>query len=348
VINYRKNSSTRNGVMDIPEDPRERKKWMMEILKGYAEDFHICDPEDQPNVFARQEPDYRKLKSGNRNPQEIKSWRHLKFTHEFLQERYGLFSDSSFITDCPLHKLHPLEGEDPKRFRKALQLVAEGEIGFVCRRYIGCPRRHCELKNQRVIDISDLVALLDRKGREHARKILSAYWEDRYGEKLGHFPKDGRTQIPKDRMHEADLPERYSVPKIELEKLLRIPHKGKGAGLRFAEKALEVFVGSPLVPYDGHSSDTEDAILFSKSFDWKTTLPRLGSGGRLFIWLHWKQAEKGSKLVLSDRDVARALGVDRKTIQRTKQKLFSHGLLEVTPADEKKSHWSAKYRQKEG
>lgn len=114
--------------MHVDEDSRECKKWMMEILKGYAEEFLICDPDDQPNVFARPDPDYRELRSGNRNPQELKSWRYLKFTLEFLQDRYGLFSDGAFITDCPLHKLYPIEGEEPKRFKSALQLVARERL----------------------------------------------------------------------------------------------------------------------------------------------------------------------------------------------------------------------------
>jgi hypothetical protein len=37
--------------MDIPEDPRERKKWMMQVLRDYGREFLIFEPEDQPNVL---------------------------------------------------------------------------------------------------------------------------------------------------------------------------------------------------------------------------------------------------------------------------------------------------------
>jgi hypothetical protein len=32
--------------MDTPEDPQERKKWMMELLQDYGEEFLIFEPED--------------------------------------------------------------------------------------------------------------------------------------------------------------------------------------------------------------------------------------------------------------------------------------------------------------
>ena len=54
--------------MDIPEDPQERKKWMMQLLQDYGREFLIFEPEDQPNVFAAPEPEYRELRSGNLDP----------------------------------------------------------------------------------------------------------------------------------------------------------------------------------------------------------------------------------------------------------------------------------------
>ena len=45
--------------MNIPDDPLERKKWMMDLLKVYGQQFLIFEPEDQPNVFASPEPEYR-------------------------------------------------------------------------------------------------------------------------------------------------------------------------------------------------------------------------------------------------------------------------------------------------
>jgi hypothetical protein len=84
----------------------------------------------------------------------------------------------------------------------------------------------------------------------------------------------------------------------------------------------------------------------SNSFDWTAKLTEFGIASRLFIWVHWRQAEAGSRLRLTDQDVADALGVDRRTIQNHKQLLVERGYLKVEPADEKLSLWSAQYEPK--
>jgi hypothetical protein len=136
---------------------------------------------------------------------------------------------------------------------------------------------------------------------------------------------------------------RTAVPKDGLERLFSVPVKGRGAGERFVKLALDLITGSPLVPYDGFTSAGEDSIRPSRVFDWAANLTELGVASRLFIWVHWRQAEAGSRLRLTDRDVAAALGVDRRTIQNHKQLLVERGYLRVGPADEKTSLWSAQY-----
>ncbi|MGB6068539.1 MAG: hypothetical protein WBG50_27340, partial [Desulfomonilaceae bacterium] len=175
--------------MVIRGDPLERKKWMMDLLKVYGRQFLIFESEDQPNVFAAPEPKYRDLRSGNLDPRELRSWRYLDFTLQFLRERYGLFPDQRLVIDCPVHQMYPLKGERPEDFRKSFHLTAEGTIKFRCRRSIGCKRKHCSAKNNRSTDLYDLVALLDKKGREHARQVVSDYYEQLHGQKLGHFPR---------------------------------------------------------------------------------------------------------------------------------------------------------------
>jgi hypothetical protein len=71
--------------MNIPDDPQERKSWMMQVLQDYGKEFLIFEPEDQPNVFAAPEPEYRDLRSGNLDPRELRSWRYLDFTLQFLR-----------------------------------------------------------------------------------------------------------------------------------------------------------------------------------------------------------------------------------------------------------------------
>lgn len=250
--------------MDIPEDPQERKKWMMQILQAYGRDFLIFEPEDQPNVFAAPEPEYSDLRSGNLDPRELRSWGYLDFTLQFLRERYGLFPDQHLVVDCPVHQLHPLKGERPEDFRKSFQLTAEGTIRFLCHRSIGCKRKHCSAKGNRSLDLYDLVALLDKKGREHARKVVSDFYEKIYGQKLGQFPRPEDPDTS-DRTESSVM--RYAVPVAELEKLFSIFVKGRGAGERFVKLALELITGSPLVFYDGFNSALEDSILLSSIFD---------------------------------------------------------------------------------
>ncbi len=288
--------------MDIPEDPQERKKWKMELLQDYGREFLIFEPEDQPNVFAAPEPEYRDLRSGNRDPRELRSWRYLDFTLEFLRERYRIFTTRHFVIDCPLHELHPLDGEEPKNFRKCFQLSAEGTIKFRCRRSIGCKRKHCSAKNNRSLDLYDLEALLDKKGRESARQVVSDFYEKLHGQKLGYFPRSkepaasGKTELSVIR---------HAVSKAALEKLFGVPMKGPGAAERFAGMASVLIKQSPESPYDGHHSDAGNEILFSKTFDWQEKLREFGSAARLFVWLHWKQAEAGAKLIFTVPELAR-------------------------------------------
>jgi hypothetical protein len=168
--------------MDISEDPRECKNWMMQLLQDYGRESPIFEPEDQPNVFAAPEPEYRELKSGNLDPRELRSRRYLGFALQFLRERYGLFPDQHLVNDCPVHQLHSLKGERPKYFRDAFRLTAEGTIKFRCRRSIGCMRSHSSAKTNRSMYLYGLVALLEGKNLEYGRRIISDYHEGIWSE----------------------------------------------------------------------------------------------------------------------------------------------------------------------
>jgi hypothetical protein len=39
-------------IMDIPDDPQERKNKMVKILQDYGKECLDFEPEDQPNVFT--------------------------------------------------------------------------------------------------------------------------------------------------------------------------------------------------------------------------------------------------------------------------------------------------------
>lgn len=331
--------------MDIPEDPQERKKWMMQILQDYGRDFLIFEPEDQPNVFAAPEPEYRDLRSGNLDPRELRSWRYLDFTLQFLRERYGIFPDRHFVIDCPVHQLHPLRGEEPEDFRKSFQLTAEGTIKFRCRRSIGCGRPHCSAKNNRSLDLYDLVALLEKRGLEHARQVVSEFYEKLHGQRLGHFPESEEATTSA-RTESSVM--RYAVPKAALEKLFAVPMKGPGAGERFAGMASGLIMRSPESSYDGHHSVMDEVVLFSKAFDWEEKLREFGPAARLFVWLHWKQAQAGAKLTFTVPQLAREIGLNERTLQKHKATLQSLGFLEVESAEGGNSAWSVRYNPGSG
>lgn len=331
--------------MDIPEDSQECKKWMMQILQGYGREFLIFEPEDQPNVFAAPEPEYRDLRSGNLDPRELRSWRYLDFTLQFLRKHYGLFPDQHLVIECPVHQLHPLRGEQTVDFRKCFQLTAEGTIKFRCRRSIGCKRKHCSAKNNRNLDLYDLVALLEKKGREHARQVVSDFYENLHGQRLGHFPRSGE-KTESDKTESSVM--RYAVSKVGLEKLFAVPMKGPGAAERFASMASVLIAQSPESPYDGHHSDMGEAVLLSKAFDWEEKLREFGPAARLFVWLHWKQAEAGAKLIFKVPELARQIGVNERTLQKHKAILQSFGYLAVESGEDGKSVRSVRYNPGSG
>jgi hypothetical protein len=330
---------TRRPILAIPEDPRERKKWMMQVLQDYGREFLIFGPDDQPNVFAAPEPEYRDLKSGNLDPRELKSWRYLDFTLRLLQEKYDLFGNGRLVTDCPIHKLHPLKGERPEDFRDAFRLTAEGTIKFRCRRSIGCKRSHCSANTNHSMDLYDLVSLLEGKRLEYARRVISDYYEREHGQKLGYFPKGEESTTDA----EKAIVMRYAVPRSKLKKLFSIPMKGHGSAERFIEKALELICNSPEAAYDGYHSTTSNSVLFSKSFDWDKRLREFGAAARLLFWLHWKQAEAGTKLVLTVPQVAGLLGMNERTLQKHKALLQRLGYLKVEATRDKESLWAALY-----
>jgi hypothetical protein len=335
----------RNEAMDIPEDPQERKKWMMDLLQDYGQEFLIFEPEDQPNVFGAPEPEYRDLRSGNLDPRELRSWRYLDFTVQFLRGRYGLFPDQHYVIDCPLRQLYPLKHERDEDFRRCFQLTAKGTIRFRCRRSIGCKRKHCAAKNNRSLDLYDLVALLDKKGREHARQVVSDFYEDLHGQRLGHFPKS--EEAPTADKVESSVT-RYAVSKATLEKLFAVPMKGPGAAERFASMASGLIAQSPESPYDGHHSDMGEAVLLSKALDWEEKLREFGSAARLFVWLHWKQAEAGAKLIFTVPELARQIGLNERTLQKHKAILQGLGYLTVESREDGKSVWSVRYNPGSG
>jgi len=316
---------------------------VMEVLRAYGKEFLVFDPDDQPNVFAEAEERFPPARSGRVNPRQMKNWRHLPRILQFLRDRYGLFRSGRLVTDCPIFVLKPRKEDDPKEFRKALQvIVAKGLVLFKCRRAHFCGRKSCLAQNKSRLDIYDLICWLDgKRDLNHARKVVAEY----FNVELANFPKPVGSPAQRKRAgdEEADWL-RYAVPKEALGRLFRLPHSGRGAPQRFAAKAVEIITGAPQVPYDGHNADTGDAILFSRSFPWEINLKEFGPAARLFIWLHWKQAEAQRRLELTHEEIAKALCTKPGSMKEYARQLVRAGFIEVSQEDKPKNSWSAKYR----
>jgi hypothetical protein len=266
---------------------------------------------------------------------------------QLLRDRYGLFRSGRLITDCPLFVLQPRKGDDPKEFGKAFQaIIAKGLVWFKCRRAHFCGRKTCPTHKKTLLDIYDLICWLDgNRDLNHAIKVLAEYFDV----ELANFTK-AESSVSKRKGAGDEKTDwfRYAVPKEALDRLFRLPTSGRGAPRRFTAKAIEVITGASEVPYDGHNADTGDAILFSRSFPWETKLKEFGAAARLFIWLHWKQAEAQRKLILTHEEIAETLGIPIKTMKGWTRELVKKGYVEVSHEDKAKNSWSAKYRSDAG
>lgn len=152
--------------MSIPDDPMERKKWMLKLWQDYGERFAVFHPDEQPlppvevwhaDMYEpyRPEPD----EQGNFDPRVIRHLRWWDQTREFLRERFGLQVSSDYLFDCLAGKYQGRfsdqidEKEERRWYARALRMGAfmyDGKVGvgFSCRSR-RCQRIKCPLNLQR-------------------------------------------------------------------------------------------------------------------------------------------------------------------------------------------------------
>ncbi len=152
--------------MSIPNDPMERKKWMLRLWHEYGERFAVFHPDEQPlpptDVWHADmyepynpEPDEK----GNLDPRVIRHLRWWEQTKEFLLERFGLQVSPDYLFDCLAGKYQGRfsdeieEKEERRWYVRALRMGAfmfNGKVGvgFSCRSR-KCQRVRCLLNLQR-------------------------------------------------------------------------------------------------------------------------------------------------------------------------------------------------------
>jgi hypothetical protein len=150
----------------IPDDPTERKKWMLKLWHEYGERFAVFHPDEQPlpptevwhpDMYEpyRPEPD----EQGNFDPRVIRHLRWWDQTREFLRQRFGLQISPDHFFDCLARKYQGRfsdqidEKEERRWYGRALRMGAfmfDGKVrvGFSCRSR-RCQRIKCPLNLQR-------------------------------------------------------------------------------------------------------------------------------------------------------------------------------------------------------
>lgn len=152
--------------MSIPEDPLERKKWMLKLWQDYGEQFAVFHPDEQPlpppevwheDMYEPYEPEPDQ--DGKYDPRLIRHLRWWEDTRRFLRERFDLQISLHYLFDCLAGKYQGRfseetdEREERRWYVQALRMGAfmfEGKVGvgFSCRSR-RCQRIKCPLNLQR-------------------------------------------------------------------------------------------------------------------------------------------------------------------------------------------------------
>ncbi len=152
--------------MSIPEDPLERKKWMLKLWQDYGEQFAVFHPDEQPvpppdvwheDMYEPYEPEPDQ--NGKYDPRVIRHLRWWEDSRRFLRERLGLEVSLDYGFDCLAGKYQGRfskeieEREERRWYVRALRMGAfmfDGKVGvgFSCRSQ-RCQRIKCPLNLQR-------------------------------------------------------------------------------------------------------------------------------------------------------------------------------------------------------
>ena len=149
--------------MGIPEDPLERRKWMLKLWReDYGARFAVFEPQDQPapelaswhsDMWEPYEP--KPDEKGDYDPGAIRHVRWFERTKEFLQDRYGFTIGPDLFFDCRAMQYQGRFSEEVTHEKERLWYIRALRIGtflfngklgvgFSCRS-LGCQRKRCPL-----------------------------------------------------------------------------------------------------------------------------------------------------------------------------------------------------------
>ena len=333
---------------------------LVEAWKKYGATYNVFVPEEQPTPkgegWDRHMPE--PSDSGTFDPQLMKHWRFFTATRNFLWQRYaehGILQSPALTFDCLVPKYQkPLKVSEAKRGKRKkkvdpeewyagavrMLMTEDGEVGFTCRSK-ECLRTQCKLnlqnpKRKSPVDIFSLIQIFHGyRSVAKATKIVAEAFEIR----IGKFEfKD---------VEKKPLIKRYAVPKWAIQDLIQrfsdIRHQDIP---RLVEEAVDLVKTYQVVELEhGRVFSNYFAFLWPQILDNQVLEKINGASNRLYLWLLVQQEERARRnefaMRLTDAEIARAIGVSRKTAGIYRQELEKLGLLKI-----KEGIWTAGYTPK--
>lgn len=310
-------------------------------------------PAEQPAplVWDRQlqEPDDK----SRWNPQTIKHWRFFQLTKEFLKGRYRILAGPALVFDCqvpafqeklsfykpkPRERLHS-NGDPLRWYVDALEMfiTSQDEVGFDCHS-TECLRTRCKLNIRnpdcmRRLDLFSLIQIFHGfRSVNQAIRIVSK----EFG-KIDKFESHG--------VQEREKIIRYAVPKHEIHDLIiRYAGKRRQHITQLIEEASDLIRSCMIVELDhGRVFSNYFAFLWPPIIENKILTRINGLPIRLYLWLLIVQEENAREnrwvMELTDAEIARQLGISRKTAGIYRQELQKLGILVI-----REGLWTVSYR----
>jgi hypothetical protein len=333
--------------MDIPDDPLERRKWMLKLWReDYGKRFSVFEPEDQPapeldswtpDMWEPYDP--KPDEKGNYDSGTIRHIRWFEETKKLLRNRYQIVIGPDLFFDCKAKQYQGSFSAEiaPEKERlwyiRALRIgtfLFNGKlgVGFSCRS-LGCQRRRCPLNlkdrdREDRLNRVDLYQLLQIFEGEAAMPLARAVAE--VSQWFG-LPLHGFGQA------------HYAVAKQSVYRQIKRYQQNISALIRNFSNLCK---RSPLVYFDIKPPTDEtyqNHLFFPQAMITEESLPRINSPAvvtYLHLWmLKTEQVQQNQfrfelpSFLVMERDAeSRGFGISRRTIQRHMDQLNALGLLD--------------------
>jgi hypothetical protein len=333
---------------------------LVEAWKRYGETYNVFVPDEQPTPKGEgwDRPMPEPTESGTLDPQLMKHWRFFAATRNFLRQRYaehGILQSPALTFDCLVPKYQkPMKASVSKKGKRKkkgdpeewyagavrMLMTVDGEVGFTCQSK-ECLRTHCKLnlqnpKRMSRVDLYSLIQIFHGyRSAAKAKQIVAEAFEIR----LGKFEFKDVEQRP--------LIKRCAVPKWAIHELIQKFSDMRRQEVRsLVDYAVDLIETSQVVELaHGRVFSHYFAFLWPQITENEVLQKINGPAIRLYLWLLVEQEERARRndfnMRLTDAEIARSLGISRKTAGIYRQDLEKLGLLKV-----KEGIWTVGYTPK--